>query len=258
MKTLRTMTAMILALALAGAALAAEPAAEKSAAKAKEPNMQADAKKSGQAETNSPARQLQMGLELAKYARQNQSPAAMLAAVQMLKQVSTGPLKAEKTSRKDKDGAAKAAAPTEAAKKATEPTLEADKLLAEAKGWAETAQDKPMLAAIDAEAQRKPRTMATLGASGGPKIAHGQVMAYDTDVYQVVFRGEELAAVAVSGDGDTDLDLYIYDENGNLVAKDDDITDECRCAWVPAFRGPFTIRIKNRGGVYNSYVLQTN
>ena len=57
--------------------------------------------------------------------------------------------------------------------------------------------------------------------------------AHDTDAYDVVFRGSQLAAVSVSGDGDTDLDCFVYDGDGNLVTKDDDATDECRLTFRP-------------------------
>jgi hypothetical protein len=53
-------------------------------------------------------------------------------------------------------------------------------------------------------------------------------------------------------------DLYVYDENGNQVAADDDLTDECFVSWVPRWTGVFTIRIVNRGSVYNRYRLTTN
>ena len=62
----------------------------------------------------------------------------------------------------------------------------------------------------------------------------------------------------VVGDGDTDLDLYIYDQNGNQIASDTDYTDQCVCRWVPSWTGAFTIRIVNRGAVYNEFAIATN
>lgn len=64
--------------------------------------------------------------------------------------------------------------------------------------------------------------------------------------------------VIVNGDGDTDLDLYVYDENGNLMGKDIDYSDYCVVSWTPRWTGPFTIKIKNRGSVYNRYKIYTN
>lgn len=82
------------------------------------------------------------------------------------------------------------------------------------------------------------------------------VKAHATDVYnQVFYKGEEVI-VFVNGDGSTDLDLYIYDENGNLIDSDIDNTDTCICRFTPKWRGNFTIKIKNRGNVYNRYHLR--
>ena len=96
------------------------------------------------------------------------------------------------------------------------------------------------------------------GAYGGPKSADERVDANGADRYEIVFNGGEQARVVVDGDGDTDLDLYIYDENGNLITKDDDNTDYCICSWTPKWTGKFIIRIVNRGSVYNAYTLRTN
>lgn len=96
------------------------------------------------------------------------------------------------------------------------------------------------------------------GAKGGPKEANERVLANDYDIYNVVFVGGYTARVIVDGDGDTDLDLYIYDENDNLITKDDDYTDYCVCTWTPSWTGNYTIKIVNRGNVYNAYKLETN
>ena len=96
------------------------------------------------------------------------------------------------------------------------------------------------------------------GAVGGPKQSTTRVNARAADVYTISFRGGESARITVAGDGDTDLDLYVYDEFGNLVASDDDSTDYCVVGWTPRFTGPFTVRVVNRGGVYNQYRITTN
>ncbi|HWP40538.1 MAG TPA: hypothetical protein VNL70_06390 [Tepidisphaeraceae bacterium] len=41
----------------------------------------------------------------------------------------------------------------------------------------------------------------------------------------------------------------------NLVASDVDETDYCVCNITPKWTGPFTIRIRNWGSVYNRYLL---
>jgi hypothetical protein len=96
------------------------------------------------------------------------------------------------------------------------------------------------------------------GAVGGAKFANETVLARATDSYTISFRAGELARVDVLGDSDTDLDLYVYDQFGNLIASDADYTDRCAVTWVPRWTGVFTIRVVNRGGVYNAYRIQTN
>ena len=96
------------------------------------------------------------------------------------------------------------------------------------------------------------------GGVGGAKRGVTTVNELSTDAYTLAFRGGEAAVIVVSGDGDTDLDLYVYDELGNLIALDDDGSDNCVVRFTPKWTGPFTVRVKNRGLVYNRYVIATN
>lgn len=91
------------------------------------------------------------------------------------------------------------------------------------------------------------------GPVDGPKTGYTRVEANSVDSYTVAFRGQEKAEIALVGDGDTDLDLYVYDENNNLVEKDEDGTDRCYVTWTPKWTGRFVIRVRNRGSVYNKY-----
>jgi hypothetical protein len=84
------------------------------------------------------------------------------------------------------------------------------------------------------------------------------VRAHSTDVYHMTFVGHEWEVLVVSGDGSTDLDLYVYDENGNLIAKDEDDTDDCVVRFIPRWTGDFTVKVMNRGGYSNRYTLGTN
>lgn len=129
-------------------------------------------------------------------------------------------------------------------------SLEPTKLLSDAKKMA--GDDGVLLALID-DVNTNVR-----GAVGGEKYASSSVNAGATDVYNISFRGGELAIVTVIGDGDTDLDLYVYDNNGNLIDSDNDYTDDCVCTWTPRWTGNFRIKIVNRGNVYNRYILRTN
>lgn len=102
------------------------------------------------------------------------------------------------------------------------------------------------------------KNSATRGATTNYDIHVDRVKAHSTDVYNVRFYGGETAVVVVSGDGDTDLDLYIYNSNGRLVASDTDYTDDCVCSWVPSYTSTYTIKIVNRGPVYNQYRMAIN
>ncbi len=98
----------------------------------------------------------------------------------------------------------------------------------------------------------------TKGRDRGPGITDTRVLAHDTDIFRITFRGGERAEVTVVGDGDTDLDLHVYDENGNLVDRDIDGTDVAYCSWIPRWTGTFRVEVKNWGRVYNRYRLTTN
>lgn len=132
--------------------------------------------------------------------------------------------------------------------------LDFDEILASAKKFADG--DKKLLkliAKVKADSKKVSRE-----AVGGPKYASSKVNSKSTDKYTIAFYANRLAEVAVTGDGDTDLDLYVYDANGNLIVSDTDYTDKCYVCWTPAWTGSFTIKIVNRGNVYNKYVLLTN
>jgi hypothetical protein len=96
------------------------------------------------------------------------------------------------------------------------------------------------------------------GAVGGPKYGAYRLGANRYRTFTVSFYGGREARVAVSGDGDTDLDLYVYDVFGNLIVSDDDYSDDCVVSWTPRWTGRFTIKVVNRGNVYNDFAFATN
>ena len=93
------------------------------------------------------------------------------------------------------------------------------------------------------------------GPIGGAGCRIEAVQRFATDEYRVTFYGGQTARVSVSGDRDTDLDLYVYDEFGNLIASDTDLSDQCVVGFTPRWTGKFVIRVVNRGGVYNRYTI---
>lgn len=96
------------------------------------------------------------------------------------------------------------------------------------------------------------------GAVPGPKRSQSVIQPRGVDEYKVVFRAGEIASIAVVGDGDSDLDLYVYDENGELVAADEDDTDDCIVRWTPRWTGKYTVHVVNRGRLANEYGIATN
>ena len=180
--------------------------------------------------------------QLAKYGYENNSATALIQAAELYMSVGTQefqPVSFEKGK-------------GEVTKKDEFISRDPKKILADAKVLADG--DPAYLAMIEKLEKAKP----TRGAVGGPKRAVHSVNAKSTDSFTVKFFANERATVLVSGDGDTDLDLYVYDEMGNLIAYDEDYSDDCIVNWVPKWTGQFIIKVVNRGNVYNQYVIATN
>lgn len=186
---------------------------------------------------------VQLAVKLAKYGYDNDSALALIEAASILNDVETSALKPESF----------VSGEGELGDKEAKAELSVKQLLKDAREYA--AGDATLLALADGiEAAGS----GSRGAVGGASSWTETVKAKTTDVYKIRFTAGKTAAVFVSGDGDTDLDLYIYDENNNLITKDDDYTDDCYCSWTPKWTGTFVIKIKNRGDVYNRYVIYTN
>lgn len=92
----------------------------------------------------------------------------------------------------------------------------------------------------------------------GATIVTRRVESNSQFIDYITLEGGELASILIKGDGDTDLDLYLYDENGNLIEKDDDNSDTCLVSFTPKWTGTFKIIVKNHGSVYNNYILSSN
>lgn len=125
-------------------------------------------------------------------------------------------------------------------------------ILADAKILADG--DPALIALID----KTEKTKSSRGAVGGAKYGEYKVASRSTDSFTIKFWANERATIIVSGDGDTDLDLYVYDERGNLIASDEDYSDDCVVNFVPKWTGQFIIKVVNRGNVYNRYAIGTN
>lgn len=187
--------------------------------------------------------ELHLASQLADYGRETRNPMAMIVAAEMTAHASTHDVDRAKTS---EGGSAEAGAEKEAG-----PDGSTAGLLAEARAMA--GQNQALIASIDRIAATESK-----GRTAGPSRTIERVNSNTTDVYDIEFRGGEQAVVLVSGDGDTDLDLFIYDENGNEICTDEDLTDQLICEWQPRWTGNFKVKVKNHGDVYNQYELYTN
>jgi len=189
---------------------------------------------------------LKLAADLVKYGYKQQDALPLIQALQIISDTESQPLVAEKDSskvdfsnNKEKHGFV---------------TLDRQKLISDAKAFSNG--DKTldeMIAKLEKETVGNTR-----GAVGGPCRDYAAVNAYSVYTWTCSFIKGRLAEVAVSGDGDTDLDLYVYDSNGNLIASDTDYSDDCYVRWVPRWTGRYYIKIVNRGGVYNRYIILTN
>lgn len=92
-------------------------------------------------------------------------------------------------------------------------------------------------------------------ASAAPAQISDRVDSRSSDRWTLSLNGGTTYRIVVDGDGDTDLDTYLYDENGNLIDQDIDLTDYCILDVTPAWTGDFTLEIRNLGYVYNLYEL---
>jgi len=99
---------------------------------------------------------------------------------------------------------------------------------------------------------------ALAGAVGGA-VGSRAMIAPNSFVFQdLLFNRGQRARIVLTGDGSTDLDLYVYDQFGNLVASDEDSSDDCVVTWIPRYTGGYRLKLVNRGALFNSYSWMTN
>lgn len=197
-------------------------------------------------ETSESLAAVKLANQILRYGYENQSTLALLDALQIFSENPTQAFNATK------QGEAVDEANTDGKKAAVH--FDYETVLADAKTFADG--DPNLLALIDnidAEAKGAQR-----GNINGPSRDYSVVKGNSYTDYTASFVANQLAEILVSGDGDTDLDLYVYDSNGNLIASDTDYSDDCYVRWIPAWTGRYTIRIVNRGPVYNRFVILTN
>lgn len=180
------------------------------------------------------AQNVQLAASLAKYGYDNMSALSLIQAAQIVKENGLQ----EKNEEGESDGIV-----NQNDKKSGKASLDVNQLLADATEYA--SGDKTLLAMVD-----KVKNTATKG-SGSVYYSIDKVPARGSITYHCTFYGGTFCEATAIGDGDTDLDVYVYDENWNLITKDDDYSDRCYVSWNPRWTGRFHIKVVNRGGVYN-------
>jgi hypothetical protein len=99
---------------------------------------------------------------------------------------------------------------------------------------------------------------AEAGAAPGPASRSTSVQGFHSVSYKITFAAGAPAVIRVTGDGDTQLALVVYDAAGKRVTADTRLNDVLTVRFTPAARGTYQVRIVNRGGVPNRFVLKTN
>ena len=196
---------------------------------------------------------LNQAASLIRYARDQESAVAMIAAAQMLRRLRLdedearfGTVKSEGAAEGDVESAPDGAT-----------TLDPAALLAEAKPWA---TGNPLLRELIDVEMKKPASSAsgTLGAVGGAKYHVKRIRSGEIQTFTLDFRAGEVAAVSIDGNGKSDLDVYVFDENGRPVGRDVGKSDVCRVVWTPQWTGTFSVKLKNEGRSKNTYRIATN
>lgn len=81
----------------------------------------------------------------------------------------------------------------------------------------------------------------------GQSHASGTLAEDERVIYNITLRGEESWSLIAHGYGNGDLDCYVFDQNDNLVSKDDDTTNICLVSGRPAWTGAFKVVLVNAG-----------
>jgi hypothetical protein len=96
------------------------------------------------------------------------------------------------------------------------------------------------------------------GSAKGPLKRTNTVQGFQTLTYKVRFEPGKPAVVIVQGDGDSPLILLIVDSEGKRVTADVKNIDRPAVKFTPTSAEPYFLKIRNRGGVPNRFLLRTN
>jgi hypothetical protein len=80
---------------------------------------------------------------------------------------------------------------------------------------------------------------------GSGMVGPGQAQFFDV----VLQSGVTYQVYVKPVDYSVDFDLYIYDERGNLVARDNTTAPDAYCNITPLWTGPFRLEVKSERGM---------
>ena len=198
--------------------------------------------KEGATKISDDMKKTDLAINLLRYGYQNNSSVSLAQAAQMLFELNMGQLTFSEVT-----GESKSEQPL---------NMSVTKLLQDALTMSEgDAETRAYVESVKTQIDNKPINK---GARNGPVRKSARVAANSTVAYALDIAGGEVMTIAVYGDGDTDLDLYVYNEIGDLRAYDDDPSGDCLVMFLPLFSQKIRIEIKNRGSIYNDFVIVTN
>ncbi len=96
------------------------------------------------------------------------------------------------------------------------------------------------------------------GAARGPVRRSATVQGFHTLTLRLAFQPGQPAVVQVQGDGDSPLAVVVLDAQGRRVALDTRNPDRPTVRWTATTGAAYQIKIVNRGGVPNRFLLRTN
>jgi hypothetical protein len=212
----------------------------------KSPNVQDPPKGAKESPKTKAVQDLELAARLIQYGRSEKNAEALLVAAQILHKTPTEKLAVgSAVENSDKMAKPAAAAAVDDSPKA---------LVAEAKKMSSSTQ----VAAL-ATATAKMLEESTRGALGGPKIDAFTIRPGDTINWNpITFVGGQKAVVFIDNRVFGSMVLEVRDENGNVVARDNLPGTYFRVEFVPAWTGPFRIRLINIDTISFNCGMATN
>jgi hypothetical protein len=127
-------------------------------------------------------------------------------------------------------------------------------LVAEAKKMATTPAAEALAASTEKMVQEAQRD-----AAGGPKTDNFVIKPGETITWKpITFVGGKKAIVDIEYVVDGRMTLEVFDQSGNLVARDNIPGHYVNCQWFPAQTGSFTCRLTNNDTISFLCNLLTN